>query len=249
MGQGMTQDKKPREWTDVDNIGLPSNMMFSPGSEFETVKLVSQIDPISRLCVFGVTGVWFLMYQRGDFDWTKQFNSRHEAMEYGDSLRFVDSREHSRHTKLIEEKDARIIRLELALEEVKQDRDALLYDFYDGAVPGWEKEDREHSIKIILEASDEDIEEHLKGAGMIDGKKINHFIKVAKKPDFCVVDEQDWRNSLNGAYEALSNSDLTGITTDALWSCIFMSAVYFCKGMMWAEEKAGIRQATNWPRY
>lgn len=83
----------------------------------------------------------------------------------------------------------------------------------------------------------------------IDFEKIDKFIKKVPKPSYCQVDEVEWRNALSGAREALSNTDIDGFTTDTLWGLIFFSAVYFCKGMMWAEQKAGLREETYYPRY
>jgi hypothetical protein len=83
----------------------------------------------------------------------------------------------------------------------------------------------------------------------IEFKKIDEFIEKAPKPAYCLVNEEEWRNALLGAREALSNCDLDGYTTDTLWSAIFLSGTYFCKGMMWAETKAGLREETLYPRY
>jgi len=78
---------------------------------------------------------------------------------------------------------------------------------------------------------------------------INENVEKAKKPKFCSVDEFEWRNALLGAQEALSNTDLDGYDTEKLWSTIYFCAVYFCKGMINAEIKAGLRKDDMYPRY
>lgn len=83
----------------------------------------------------------------------------------------------------------------------------------------------------------------------IDFKKINGFIEKNPKPAFCMVDEVEWRNALSGAMECLSEGSLEAFNTETFWSMIWTSAVYFCKGIMWAETKAGLREESFYPRY
>lgn len=83
----------------------------------------------------------------------------------------------------------------------------------------------------------------------IDIKKINENIEKCGKPPYCEVDEQDWRNALMGAQEAFSNTDIDEWNTEQYWEHIYFAAVYFCKGMMHAEIKAGLREETNYPTY
>ena len=83
----------------------------------------------------------------------------------------------------------------------------------------------------------------------IDGDKINHYVLNSPRPAYCEVSDDEWRDALLGAQEALSNGDLDGLDTDGYWTHIWLSAVYFCKGMMWAETKAGLRPETMYPRY
>jgi hypothetical protein len=83
----------------------------------------------------------------------------------------------------------------------------------------------------------------------IDQSKINNYVEKCPKPLFCEVDASEWRNALSGAMEAIYESDTEGLDTEEFWTLVYMSAVYFCKGMMWAETKAGLRPETNYPRY
>ncbi len=83
----------------------------------------------------------------------------------------------------------------------------------------------------------------------INYNKIDEFIAVVPKPGFCDVEEEEWRNALLGVRESLSNADDLGFTTDTLWSAIYLSAMYFCKGMIWAETKSCQRPPSLYPRY
>ena len=77
--------------TDLDNIGLPSNMMFGFGAEFgDTIHCLQKTDNI-RWCIFTVDRHYYVIEQQstnGEWieSWTKQMNKcKEEAKAYAES--------------------------------------------------------------------------------------------------------------------------------------------------------------------
>lgn len=77
--------------TDIENIGLPSNMHFSFGSEFGDIVYRLQKTKNVRWCVFSVDRNYYVIEQQsvnGEWveNWTKQMNkSRDEAKAYAEN--------------------------------------------------------------------------------------------------------------------------------------------------------------------
>lgn len=86
---------------------------------------------------------------------------------------------------------------------------------------------------------------------MIDGKLINKYIENAKKkkPDFVVVDDEQWSEALEGYQESLSNGVDDNTTTQEFWTLIYFCAIAFCKGVEHSEVKSGLREESLYPRY
>jgi hypothetical protein len=79
------------EWdTDLENIGLPSNMNFSFGSEFGDIVYRLQKTKNVRWCVFSVDRNYYVIEQQsvnGEWveNWTKQMNKcKDEAKTYAE---------------------------------------------------------------------------------------------------------------------------------------------------------------------
>ncbi len=82
-------------WDYPENMGLPSNMQFSPGSEFEVFKAKLHLSKRLTLGVFGVTGVWFLILQDDGCEvWTKQCDTKDNALERAaiEAVKLTDSK-------------------------------------------------------------------------------------------------------------------------------------------------------------
>jgi len=80
------------EWdTDLENIGLPSNMYFSFGSEFGDIVYRLQKTKDVRWCVFSIDRNYYVIEQQsvnGKWveNWTKQMNkSMDEAKAYAEN--------------------------------------------------------------------------------------------------------------------------------------------------------------------
>lgn len=85
----------------------------------------------------------------------------------------------------------------------------------------------------------------------IDYNKITEYIEAnkSKKPKYINVADSEWSDALLGYEETFSNAVDEDTTTDMYWHLIYFSALAFCKGMEYAEVKAGLRKESNYPRY
>lgn len=85
----------------------------------------------------------------------------------------------------------------------------------------------------------------------IDGNKINFYIEqnIKRKPQFIAVSDEEWENALRAYGEILWEGVTVDMKTDEFWNLIYLCATSFCKGMEYAEVKAGTRQESYYPRY
>lgn len=85
----------------------------------------------------------------------------------------------------------------------------------------------------------------------IDAQKINFYIEqnIKKKPPMVAVSDEEWEIALRAYGEQLWKGVTSETTTDMFWTLIFLCAMSFCRGMEYAEVKAGTRQESLYPRY
>lgn len=85
----------------------------------------------------------------------------------------------------------------------------------------------------------------------IDGSKINYYIEQNKKrkPECVAVSDQEWGDALDAYGEQMWEGVTSDMTTQEFWNLIFFCAMSFCRGMEYAEVKAGTREETFYPRY
>lgn len=85
----------------------------------------------------------------------------------------------------------------------------------------------------------------------IDANKINHYIEAnkSKKPPMVAVSDEEWSKALDAYGEQLWEGATDEMTTQEFWTLIYFCAMSFCRGMEYAEVKAGTRTETYYPRY
>ena len=85
----------------------------------------------------------------------------------------------------------------------------------------------------------------------IDWSKLMYYIEQnkKKKPPMVAVSDEEWSNALDAYMESMPEGFTDDTTLEEAWSLIYFCAMSFCRGVEYAEVKAGTRAESHYPRY